>query len=814
VPLALVLGPAVIGCSLASGLGCDAPPPRSDPPPPRWVYPPGPAPLPLGERRGRLGRSLAPQLTLAAGITGDVRAPLRLPTPFPVPGGGPARAIVYGLEGAQTAIELVDIDAGRVVWRTKECTGPVVGVTGQATVCADASQIRGIGHDGARRWSVDATFLALTEGHVVVSSERPGEVLVLDAADGEELARVALPRGVGTDAVLASCGDAGRELFASGQDGRLVRIAEARGGPAIAWAVPAGGIAELDACSGDTVLVRLRGQPGALVAIARATGAITGRVDGVRGVWPARDGTDRLEIATAAGAARWPRTLAGEPEALALPPLGELIAERGDQRLVRATERTAVVLDRGGVRAYLPFAWLGGALGDGALLAATWSGSAGETVHRLGLPARSGRALRLPRRDAVVPPAELRELPAATDAAAAAWITRPAAALHAVADAALDPADPAALYAVTLERPASDAHGAGVARLDLAARAWRWQRGDGCGAGAPVGIAVAGDVVVCAARTASPPSATVTATGRDGAAGWQWEGDNVDGLVAAGAAVLVHDAGRLIVLDARTGLLRGRLASDDGAPLRVAAVAIGEATYAVTYERGRLVARLLAAGLLPVWSLAVDGVVRAIAPSVDGVLVELEDGDAYRIDVRTAAVTAMPGIGLAWAAPGDLVTGHAAGGPIPGPPPPAPTSAVAARRPSPGGAGAPARGPAAGDRPPPQWTPIPAGAPLGDSFQLTLFEQSGGLRARNDYPLLPPIEPAFARGPAGSPLVLAAGEGLREVLVLDPRDGAPRKRVQLPAEAGAARRLVFGTVVGGAPVAGVLLAAPLRAVLF
>jgi hypothetical protein len=170
---------------------------------------------------------------------------------------------------------------------------------------------------------------------------------------------------------------------------------------------------------------------------------------------------------------------------------------------------------------------------------------------------------------------------------------------------------------------------------------------------------------------------------------------------------------------------------------------------------------------------------------MDGVLVELEDGDAYRIDVRTAAVTALPGLGLAWTAPGDLVTGHTAGGPIPGPPSPVP-----ARRP----------------------TPISEAPPLGDSLQVSLYELTGGLRARNDYALLPPIAPAFARGPAPSPLVVASGPGLRDVLVLDPRTGAPLRRVQLPDEA--ARRLVFGTVVDGTPVAGALLPSPLRVVVF
>jgi hypothetical protein len=753
VPLALVW---------ATVIGCEAPAPPPEPAPPHWVYAPGPVTVSLGAPRGRLGRAQAPQRTLQAGITGAPGVPLRLATPFAVPGDGPARAIVYGLEGAQPAIELIEIDAGRVAWRSKECAGPVVGVTAQVTLCADGTEVRALGHDGKRRWRTAGTFLSLTEERVVLAG--PGRAIVLDAEDGEELASVPLPRGTAMDTVLASCGDAGRELFATSRDGRLVRIAEAAGGRAITWIVPAGEIAELDACTGDTVLVRVRTEPEtALIAIARATGKITGRVDGVRGAWRARDGSAAVEVATASGVARLPRDLAGPAELLALPPLGELIAERGDARLVRATEHTAVILDRGGVRAHLPFAWQGGVLGDGALLGATWTGSPGETVHRLGLPARLRREVRLPRRLAAAPPAELRDLPAATrldlDAAATG---KPDTAMYAVAAAALDPADPAVLYAVTLERPAADARTAGVASVDLATRAWRWQRGDGCGAGAPVGIAVAaaGDVVACAARVVDPRSATVTATSRAGASRWQWEGDNADAMNAAGGVVLVHDADRVIVLDAATGHLRGRLQSDDGAPMRAVAVVVGEATYVTAYERGRLVARLPAAGMLPVWSLAVDGVVRALSPSEAGVLVELEDGDAYRVDLRTAAVAPIPGLGLAWRAPGDLVTGTAGGGPM----------------------------------------------------QLSLYELSGALRARNDYALLPPIAYAFARGPATSPLVLASGPGLIDVLVLEPRDGTPLRRIRLP-EAAAAR-LVFGTIVGGAPVAGVLLASPLRVVVF
>src|SRR5262249_22918567 len=114
--------------------------------------------------------------------------------------------------------------------------------------------------------------------------------------------------------------------------------------------------------------------------------------------------------------------------------------------------------------------------------------------------------------------------------------------------------------------------------------------------------------------------------------------------------------------------------------------------------------------------------------------------------------------------------------------------------------------------PPPMSTPIKVPPPLGDSWQLTLYELAGGLRARNDYALSVPVEPAGLRGPPGSPLVVPCGPGLREVVVLDPRTGDPLRRVRLPDDAPPGA--VFGTLVDGSPVAGALLAAPLRVVLF
>jgi hypothetical protein len=49
-------------------------------------------------------------------------------------------------------------------------------------------------------------------------------------------------------------------------------------------------------------------------------------------------------------------------------------------------------------------------------------------------------------------------------------------------------------------------------------------------------------------------------------------------------------------------------------------------------------------------------------------------------------------------------------------------------------------------------------------------------------------------------------------VVLDPRTGDPLRRVRLPDDVPPGA--VFGTVVAGSPVAGALLAAPLRIVLF
>jgi outer membrane protein assembly factor BamB len=836
---------AVLTCALFALVGCDSPEDEARTPT-TWVYPPSVAAWPIGVVTGTIGRSQAPQLVEQIGVRGTETVPLRAPTPWGVPGEGRARAVVYGLAEGSAAVEMIDVDEGRIVWRTTACGGPIVGVTEEVVVCADATGTRAITVDGGeRRWDVEAAFVAMTEGRVVVAgvdAAGGAEAVILDAQIGDELARVKLPaakpaRGavgkgpagaagaaappIAIESIVASCGDTGRELFAYGESGELVRIAEAAesaGAPKIMWSVALPAVAAIDACDGASVLVTTTSDAGpVLVALSRETGKPTGRIERVRGFWPARDGSARLEVSTDAAVAIHARDLAGPGEPTTLPRLAELLSERGEQRLVRATKRTAAVLDRRGVRAYVPLAASGAVLGDQAIVAASWYGSPGETVHRFGLPGPYPRELRVPmQRPPVAVTAELRDLPALVEVGLGGVVVKPDTGKYEVSAIALDPVEPA-VYVSTLEAAPDEGTRVGLSRFDVAARAWTWYREDGCGAGTPAAIAAARDIVVCAARGAR---ATVVATTRDGNPLWQWSGDNVDALQAAADVVLVHDAERLYVLDARDGALLAAYASDDGGPMRAAALDVAGMTMVVVYQRGLVLARLPRVGMVPAWTLAVAGVVRALVPAGDGVLVDLEDGDAYRVDARSGEAVALPGLDLAWGAHGDVVTGEAPGGPVPAEAVPVVGAVVPAVVKRPVRRGPPPRPRDPAVDPPRLPKPWPAPPPMAASWQLTVYELSGALRARNDYALDRAVTPdavrgsppLAARGPGDSPIVVPHGRGWRELLVIEPRTGDPVRRVQLPEDA--ASGTAFSTMVDGRPVVGAMLANPLRAVVF
>ncbi len=240
----------------------------------------------------------------------------------------------------------------------------------------------------------------------------------------------------------------------------------------------------------------------------------------------------------------------------------------------------------------------------------------------------------------------------------------------------------------------------------------------------------------------------------------------------------------------------------------------------VGYEYGRVIAKLPDVQMVPAWSLDVHGVVSTIEPVGDGVLVALEDGDAYRVDARTGEATALGAISNGWFALGDLIANGGDGGPVPPrdwPPPPAGDSEPEKPAKAKAKKGAPKKdaAPVQADdvpTPPRLMTPIPPPAGMQPSYQLTLFEPTGELRTRNDYALAPPVTPG--RRAPGAPIVIEGGgeAGVREALVLDPKNGDPLRRVRLPD--GAIPGASFSTVVDGKPIVGTLLANPVRVVLF
>jgi hypothetical protein len=780
-------------------VGCDATVPAT--PPPAATYPAPAVAFDLGADRGAFGRSQAPDVPVRVPLGTQQMPPLRAPTLWPIPGKGPARAAVRGTLGDATATELVEVDTGVIAWRDKEHCPSIVGTTEDAVVCADANGVRALGLDGMLRWSSPASYLAFT-GERIATSAGASELEILDAATGDALARVKLPAGVESDSVLATCGDAGREVFARGRDGSLQRVAEGHGGPILSWSVRLDAIMALDACDGDTVLVTtIVDNAPALAAIARGTGQLTGEVVPVTGWWPAIGAPGFLDISTTGRTLRYPRSLvAGTGTGTELPPLGELLDARGDRRLVRASPGTAAILDGSGVVGHIALADAGAVLGDHAILA----GGAG-TVRRALLPPPHRRTLRtLLAPHVVAVAAPLRDLPAPSEPTTIATAAR-AGDVGAVARAgdvgAVALAGDELFVATSGATPGADDRAGTVYRADLRRGGWDWNRLGACGPGEVRGVAVAATAVACATRGTH---AIVHAVARADGTGdlWQWDGDNVDGLLAADDAVVVLDADRAIVLDAANGHALGTLASDDGGPARVAVA--GARLYAI--ERGRLVARIPAAGLAPLWSLRVNGAVRALAPTGGGVLVTLEDGDAYRVD-EDGSVVAVAGIGLAWSASDDLLVGGMLGDviaqPMPtGIPPPAP----AAHR-------WPLKPPVRVKPPealaddaigPPLSTPVVLPPPIGRAWQLGIFERSGAIRVRNDYALAEPVVVGL-RGP-GAPIVVAGktADGT-DALVLDPRTGDVESRAALPA----------GSVIVATPAgAFAVLAHPLTIVRF
>ncbi|CAN5913406.1 hypothetical protein BH11MYX2_BH11MYX2_09570 [soil metagenome] len=777
----------------------DEEPYRHIPDPPSYTYASAPVGWPLPKPIGHIGRTQGPQVAVELGVRGPTLAPLRSARVWSASG----NAVVDGTiadEAGHWALEVFDIDTGAHLWRDTVCQAAVVGVTEKTIVCAGES-IRGISLGGARVWVSPFRFVAMSGTRVIVADT--DAAVVLDAGSGKELARVAMPAGVPAVTVVASCDN---ELFAYVRDEGLKRIVDGK----VVWTakVAAGAIA---ACTGDSVLVRESDT--VLTALSRAGGQRTGSVADARGWWPARDGSGRIEIANASGIAIWPRDLSAATAMApgSMPGLGELIATRGDNRLVRATPETAVLLDTQGVAAFLPMPSRTAALGEHAIATGSWNGPEGlhptlgdhvmatgswngpEGPHRIAIPERERRVLHLVQVSAsVASPAPLRDLPALVEPSSIdLGVDGAPGDLGAVA---MDPTDPSLVYVTAPSTTKTHT----LIALDLRTKKERWRRADACGVGDLPTIAFADDTIACCASTAD--YSTVVAYSRTGQPRWTWHGRAATLKGGAGQLLAAYDNERLHLLDATRGVERSSL------PDAHAAIIVDAqwGTIVVNAERGRLVARVERADFMSLWSLAIDGEVSCIQPTGDSVLVELADGDAYRVRARDGAVIPLPAIGVTWDADDDVLATLARS---------SPTYASTPDRAPVDRDAKPATKSAGKDdepRPPRLWQPIPPPADAIATTQLTLFDPAGGVRARNDYALR--LGERGIRGAPASPLVLYGPRvgGGRQVLVVDAMTGDPLRRVDLDANIRAA----FSTVVDGMPITGAVVTNPLRLVLF
>jgi hypothetical protein len=371
-----------------------------------------------------------------------------------------------------------------------------------------------------------------------------------------------------------------------------------------------------------------------------------------------------------------------------------------------------------------------------------------------------------------------------------------------------DPADPATLYVTgggSVGRPWT------LVAFDLRAGNERWRRADACPAGGWSELVASRDVIACAGDIAPLSSdleteTTVAAFSHTGEPRWTWKGGAAYLAGAAGDVVLVAEGVRTHVLDARTG--RVRFEVPGGHTVAVADPQWG--TIVISAERGRLVARTDRADFSPMWSLAVDGAVAGLQRTGDAVLVELADGDAYRVRAADGAVTALPAIGADWTAFDDVLATITPAAPG--------YAAVPDRDPLPAApsTGSPPVEHATSDSepsPPRLWSPIPAPRDGIPTEQITLYEPSGGVRARNDYAI------QYAHlGDRGAPdsLVVAHGgpHGGNSFLILDPGTGEPLRSIDVGEVADGSTARPFSTRIDDMPIMGAVVANPLRLLLF
>lgn len=637
---------------LLNGAGCRAPreqPAKVEVPVDgHLVYPAHVSPgLGLASTR-RIGRGVAPGRLAPLSIrAAEAHAPLRAPLLWQLPSEGPALAAVAGNDDAGAAVELIDIDAGQVRWRVREPAGPIVGVTAEVIVGAGTGTWA-LDLEGEPLWQTESAFAAMA-GETVAVAGSMEQVTLLEVATGRELWRAELPDGLVASDVRWAC-PAERELLMIDDGGELHRILEGDAATRRAWTA-AERFAHAEGCGGDIVAATPADPLGGyqLALVERGRGAMKARVAGVRGHWRRKDGG--WAVARAEGVRLYDAQLA-PGRLLTAAALGSRLASRGERALVEA-EHGLVLLEADGALVPLAVSAESAALGDGAVLTSAWSQSPAHVVMRGGLPTPSprggGRALSRSSQPAL-PPAPLID---AGELGAVQPTSPPRFELAAPAEAGLAVAAGQGTESgvVAVLRGEAEA----LVRYGLDGRL-RWRTASGCRGERNIALAADDSLVLCLGGGADKPSTLVASELSSGAVVWQRQ-IVAERIQLHGELVLARSADRATLLRARDGAELAQWSSDDGGPVRAALISAGGATLLVGHEAGAVVARWPLAGMLPLWSIAVDGAVVDLQPDGDHALVVLAGAEAYSLRGIDGASTPIAGEAERWLASGDGLLG-------------------------------------------------------------------------------------------------------------------------------------------------------------
>ncbi|MBK9036090.1 MAG: hypothetical protein IPL61_33405 [Myxococcales bacterium] len=624
--------------------------PAEAPPPPTIVYVAAASLAPAPPATARLGvgapRAPVASTPIVAGPDGPT-TPLVAIALVGSDDRGPAVVALSGADGDGPAIDLIDVDAGVVRWRSRAAGVPAVAIVGDLVFAAGAGRVVALDRaTGVERGRVDATWLRTGP------AAGPALALVATAAgvalfDGARLGRtVAVPEGASADDVVAVC-DVGARFVLAWRAGQLARWDLDAADAVVRWTTAVPTVARV-ACAAAPLIVVGGGAVRALTVDGEVIGAARAADD----AWVDPRAGDRVELATALGVEARSRDLR---TAHGLVPIAvaRLVAARGARRLAVDRAGAWVLLDGDGAQVLAaPGAGAAVVVGDRALVAGPGAPGEVAALTRYLLPAAAAvaAAALAPEVVELLPPRTRVDLPAAP-AVVDAIIGDPH--VDDVVAVAFDPLDGERLYALVRDDHPTLPRGAGLAAYDLHAERWRWIERGACPPGAVVAMAVTSAVVACAARGPGADGGAVQAvTASGGARAWRWGGATVDGLVAGGSVVAILSGAEVVVVDAATGLGLTRWRASDGAVARLAIATRGADTRIASYEHGAVVVRSRAVGWLPIAATAVDGAVAAVFAYGDRFAVALADGSLYLVGDDGAA-TAAGAIAAGWLPRGD-----------------------------------------------------------------------------------------------------------------------------------------------------------------